>query len=349
MKEIYRAIDAVNNRAMEGLRVCEDIFRFIIKDDLSKKFKEARHSLAKAFALLPRENLLLSRDVVSDNQKFFDLKSEAARDNLQSLFFANIRRAIETIRTLEELAKLDSNLNWQDFQRLRFQFYLLEQQGANILFAQKKIASFYGGLYALLDSNFVIDGDYVGATRSLLAGGVDILQLRMKNFSSSQKIDVAKKILPLCKEKGVPFIINDSIDVALVVGADGVHLGQDDVSVSDAKSILQKNMIVGISTHNTEQYKRALTYNPDYIAIGPIFDTKSKSNDILPGIGLDAILSLPKNRNIPLVGIGGIDEQNVLDVINSGIDSVALISALFKNNIIENNCQNFKNILKKIK
>ncbi len=165
----------------------------------------------------------------------------------------------------------------------------------------------------------------------MLIGGARLIQLRDKFLSGKELYDEAKRSVELCREYSANLIVNDRADIALAAGVDGVHLGQDDLSPKDARTILGNNAIIGLSTHSVEQALKALNEPIDYIAIGPIFATSSKI-DTSPVVGIEGLCSV-RNAigDFPLVAIGGIKAGNLNDVLSAGADSAALISALFSN------------------
>jgi thiamine-phosphate pyrophosphorylase len=162
----------------------------------------------------------------------------------------------------------------------------------------------------------------------LSLGGATLIQLREKQLPAAQFYAHAKAAVAAAEKSGVRLIINDRADIALAVGAHGVHLGQDDMPPDAARTLLGDNAIIGYSTHNIEQARQAVTLPIDYIAIGPIFKTSSKT-DTSPTLGLDGLRAV---RDVvghaPLVAIGGISHTNARTVIEAGADSVAVISAL---------------------
>jgi thiamine-phosphate pyrophosphorylase len=164
--------------------------------------------------------------------------------------------------------------------------------------------------------------------REMLAGGARLIQLRDKEGTARDIFDAARFCLPLIHEAGGRLIINDRVDVALTAEADGVHLGQEDLSVGEAREILGPSKIIGVSTHNRRQFEAALATSADYIAVGPIFTTATKENPD-PVVGLDLLHEVRKLTDRPIVAIGGIDHQRALSVIEAGADSVAVISALY--------------------
>ncbi len=162
----------------------------------------------------------------------------------------------------------------------------------------------------------------------LSLGGATLIQLRDKQATALQLYEQAKAAVAAAKKTGAQLIVNDRVDVALATGAHGVHLGQDDMPPEAARSLLGDESVIGYSTHNVEQAQKALTLPIDYIAIGPIFETSTKS-DTSPTLGLEGLQAVRKVvGNMPLVAIGGISDANARDVIEAGADSVAVISAL---------------------
>ena len=164
--------------------------------------------------------------------------------------------------------------------------------------------------------------------RLLSAGGASVIQLREKRLPPVDFYEQAKAAMEVAKQRGVQLIVNDRVDVALAIGAHGVHLGQDDMPPEAARRLLGPDAIIGYSTHNLEQALAALKQPIDYIAIGPIFETSTKS-DTFPVLGLEGLRAVRAvMRDLPLVAIGGITQANARDVIDAGADSVAVISAL---------------------
>ena len=164
--------------------------------------------------------------------------------------------------------------------------------------------------------------------KRLVAGGATLIQLREKNNSGCAFYADAADAIRIARLTGANVIINDRIDVALALGADGVHLGQTDMPVTAARCLLGDDSIIGFSTHNIEQAKAALDLPIDYLAFGPIFPTQSKRNPD-PIAGLDALSIIRSiNSRLPLVAIGGIDKSNVVRVLSRGADSAGIISAI---------------------
>jgi thiamine-phosphate pyrophosphorylase len=178
--------------------------------------------------------------------------------------------------------------------------------------------------YPILDADRV---PAVPAAEALLEAGVRILQFRHKSFFSREAFEQASLISELCRRAGALFVVNDRADVAMLLNA-ALHLGQDDLAPADARRILPAPSILGFSTHNEQQLRAANLEPVDYLAIGPIFPTRSKLNPD-PIVGMDRLRSLRKLTQKPLVAIGGITRELAPQVFEAGADSVAVISDLF--------------------
>ncbi len=165
--------------------------------------------------------------------------------------------------------------------------------------------------------------------KRLIAGGATFIQLREKYLQPRVFFEDAREALAVARDKGVKIIINDRVDIAVAIDADGVHLGQDDLPAAKARELLGNAAIIGLSTHDIEQASRALAEPVDYIAIGPIFDTTTKQNPEKM-VGLDGLESVRQALDgFPLVAIGGITGLNVGSVLNAGADAAAMIGDLF--------------------
>ena len=182
-------------------------------------------------------------------------------------------------------------------------------------------------LYAISDRSLA-NLSNVEIARQLLDGGARLIQLRDKEATAKELFDAAREILPLTRAVGGRLIINDRVDVALTAEADGVHLGQEDLTVEEAREILGPDRIIGISTHNRSQFEAALRTSADYIAVGPVFATTSKENPD-PVVGLEMLREVRALTDRPIVAIGGIDHSKAAEVLAAGADCVAVISALY--------------------
>ncbi|MEP4077515.1 thiamine phosphate synthase [Haloferula sp.] len=185
-------------------------------------------------------------------------------------------------------------------------------------------------LYGILDLGYVEADEVETVTRALLSGGVDLLQLRAKGWEQSRILELGRRIRPLCGEAGVPFIVNDYSPVAIELEADGLHLGQDDGSYSEARAEVGAGMFLGRSTHSPDQARQALADGFDYIGFGPLFPTPTKAGR--PGIGIQSVELVEREvgEKIPVFCIGGIRRDNLPVVIEAGASRAVIVSDLLK-------------------
>jgi len=182
-------------------------------------------------------------------------------------------------------------------------------------------------IYPIIDGS-IVTLDNIGKTaEAIIDGGAKILQLRAKSLSSKEFLETARIIRKITKDKGTVFIVNDRVDIALLTDADGVHLGQGDLPVKEARRLLGNNKIIGYSTHNLREALEAVRLPVDYISFGPIFPTKTKEDAQTPK-GLKLLSEVRKAVVIPIVAIGGITETNMFHVLKEGVESVAMISEI---------------------
>jgi thiamine-phosphate pyrophosphorylase len=189
-------------------------------------------------------------------------------------------------------------------------------------------------LYAITDTG-LSNCSHVEIVTRLLAGGARLIQLRDKDASAKELFEAAQACLQLTRAAGATLLINDRADIALAADADGVHLGQDDLTVAEARAMLGPQKIIGVSTHSLAQVEAALVTSANYIAVGPIFSTTTKANPD-PVVGLELLRQARTLTSLPLVAIGGITLTTAPEVIAAGANSVAVISALYPPPRVEN-------------
>ena len=182
-------------------------------------------------------------------------------------------------------------------------------------------------LYAVTDRSWLHGQSLVYAVEDVLAGGATMLQLREKHLEHRDFLAQAQELLPLCRKYHVPLIINDDVQVALESGADGVHVGQSDMAVQAARSILGPDKIIGASAHNASEALAAVAAGADYLGCGAVFGSTTKADAGL--LSLNTLREIRAAVRVPIVAIGGINRQNIARLAGSGVDGVALISALF--------------------
>jgi len=184
----------------------------------------------------------------------------------------------------------------------------------------------FSGLYLILDQDAVTAGSPADAAAEAIAGGVKKIQYRAKNLSKREAYFHSIRLRELAHRNGVTLLINDWADLALAVEADGVHLGQDDLPPSAARAVLGPGRIIGVSAHTLEQARVAESEGADYLGIGPIFPSRTKQ--ARPPLGCDFLRRIRAEIRIPIIAIGGITAQNLRKVIATGIDGVAVVSAV---------------------
>ena len=182
-------------------------------------------------------------------------------------------------------------------------------------------------LYALTDRRFArLPHEEIVA--QLLLGGARLIQLRDKEATARETLAAARKCLTLTRAVGALLIINDHVDVAVDVDADGVHLGQEDLQVDEARAMVGPNKIIGLSTHSLDQFRAGLSTSADYLAVGPVYATSTKENPS-PVVGLELLRKVRDLADRPVVAIGGITPELAPEVISAGADTIAVVSALY--------------------
>ena len=182
-------------------------------------------------------------------------------------------------------------------------------------------------LYVITDETIATGHTHVEIARLAIAGGADVIRLRDKCCGTRDLCRTSRQIRELTRKTGTLFIVNDRLDVALACGADGVHLGRDDLRVDVARQIAPRSFVIGVSVRNPEEAVAAEEAGADYVVLSPIFSTTSK-DDAGPGLGLAALREIREEVSIPVIAIGGISRDNVGAVIGAGADGVAVISAV---------------------
>ena len=192
-------------------------------------------------------------------------------------------------------------------------------------------------LYAVTDRAWVGRQSLYEQIEAAINGGATCIQLREKELGEIEFLKEATEISALCKSRGVPLIINDNVDIAVKCGADGVHVGQDDMSVAQVRRIVGSEMIIGASAHSVEEALEAVKNGADYLGAGAVFATSTKSDtNILP---METLKDICRTADVPVVAIGGINKENIMKLSGSGVDGVALVSAVFSADDIEQECR----------
>jgi thiamine-phosphate pyrophosphorylase len=324
----YRIIDANFNRAREAIRVIEEYCRFVLNSGiLTSRAKQLRHELCAAINDLDSGRLISSRDALSDVGAGKTIEQQFERADLTDVFTAACKRLTEALRAITETIQVKNRPLAQKIEELRFTAYTLEK---DIVLFSRPVEKFRRvRLYVIISSS--LPAEVMSLTTKCIAGGADCIQLRAKDISDDTHQAIATEFVRICADANTLSIINDRIDIAVVAGADGVHLGQNDLSVEQARMLQSAPLIIGKSTHCLEELTGLYRQLPTYVSLGPIFATPTKP--MLDAVGLDYIkqaLTKLEDTGIYGVAIGGITADNVEGVLKTGAQTIAVCSAISK-------------------
>ncbi len=323
---ISRILDANINRAREALRVLEDISRFLLED--SSLTSSLRNMRSQVTSLLSREglsakDLYQARESEEDIGKEFPQKSYTS---LKEVINANFSRLQESLRVMEELYRMKNMEVFPEWRRLRFNAYTLQKE--MFLRVEKKEWLKKLDLYVITDEE-ISKKRHEEVAKEAIEGGARFIQLRDKKSSTRRILEAGWRIREITRQAGAVLIINDRVDIALALDAEGVHLGEEDLPVQEARKIMGIGKIIGASSHSIEEALKKQEEGADYVSLGPIFSTSTKKN-LPPPLGVEIIREAKKKLRIPLVAIGGIREENIEEILEAGSDGVAMISELLK-------------------
>ena len=319
-----RVIDVNANRARESLRVLDDYCRFVINDRLiTEESKSLRHDLVTCLEQIPDQALFAARNTLMDVGTTISLPTEMYRQSPRDVALINMKRLQESLRSIEEYGKLlDTRLAAQ-METLRYRAYTIEKAVANLAEARQRLGN--AQLYLLLTaSQCQASLDWTIAEAA--AGGVSIIQLREKNMDDKALLERARAVRRWTRQHHLLFIMNDRPDLARLAEADGVHLGQSDLSVHDARQILGQDALIGVSTHNLEQVRDAVLHGASYLGVGPTFPSTTKQFDDFPGI--EFVHQALNATTLPVFAIGGINRSTLPELLTTGCTRVAVASAI---------------------
>lgn len=330
----HRIIDANANRVREALRVMEDAARFVLDDRaLCESIKRARHELAAALAGLPGGGAELAwRDTPGDVGTGVSTASEMRREGVRAVVIAAGKRLSEALRSIEEYAKtLGASGVAAGVEQLRYRAYDLEQR-LTLAFGTGRGRQWR--LCVIVTEALCAHHRWWEVAEQAITGGADCIQLREKTLESRELLERALRLVEIARPRYVSVIVNDRVDIALLAGADGVHVGQKDLTVKDVRKIAGFELLVGVSTTNIEQAQAALRDGADYCGVGPVFETATKdapggrTDGSVAGLGyvreyVGHEPALPSH-----LAIGGITPGNVGEVHGAGAVGVAVSSAV---------------------
>lgn len=322
--DTYRILDAADNRAREGVRVVEDFVRFTLDDaHLTGLLKQWRHDLSQVIAESGWSARLPSRDTPRDVGTGIAAPSETRRGSSLEVVRANFKRAEEAIRTLEEFGKLLSPETAERFERLRYRLYTLEKAVLGTHTGRLRLEG--RSLYLLVTDALCRHGAEA-TIHDALAAGANVVQVREKSMTDRELIEHGRRVRRWTRENGGLLIMNDRADLAVLTDADGVHVGQQELTVREARRIVGPERLVGFSTHSLQQARQAVLDGADYIGVGPVFPSTTKQFETYAG--LELVARVAAEITLPWFAIGGINAGNIGEVIQAGATRVAVGSAI---------------------
>ncbi|MBH8571996.1 thiamine phosphate synthase [Nostocaceae cyanobacterium CENA369] len=315
---VYRILDANLDRAREGLRIIEEWCRFGLNNaQLSGECKHLRQEIA----VWHTTELRAARNTPGDRGTELTHPQEEQRSSVKSLLQANFCRVQEALRVLEEYGKLHHPNMGPAFKQMRYRVYTLE---SNLMGYQRQQMLWRSRLYLVTSPTETL----LTTVEAALKGGLTLVQYRDKTADDSLRLEQATKLCQLCHSYGALFVVNDRVDLALAVDADGVHLGQQDMPIATARQLLGPQRLIGRSTTNPDEMQQAIAEGADYIGVGPVYETPTKLGKA--AAGLEYVSYAAANSSIPWFAIGGIDANNINDAIDAGAERVAVVRSLMQ-------------------
>ncbi|HBE68660.1 MAG TPA: thiamine phosphate synthase [Planctomycetaceae bacterium] len=326
-EDAYRVMDANTNRAAEGLRTIEDVARLVFEDQqASQAIKDLRHRLTEATQCLEGARLLSARSAATDAGTGNDTAGEATRNSWNDIVAAASGRVTQSLRTLEETSKL-LPVGIQVvplYKSLRYRAYDV-LANLQLRFDSKGLPTkgfpADARLYVLIDCQRE-PTEFAAYVRSIGEAGVDVLQIRDKSAEADKLIRYADLAADATADVATQIAVNDRVDVALTAQVDGIHVGQEDLSIDQTRCLVGTRRWVGVSTHNLRQAKAAESAGADYIGCGPTFPSATK--DFEAFAGPEFLRQVAEHITVPAFAIGGITVENVGEVIDCGIRRIAV-------------------------
>lgn len=323
-RDVLRILDASLNRAAEAARVIEDYSRFALDDrDASRRIKALRHRLREIVASLDPARLLAARAIESDVGRELKNPAELTRDSTASAAGAAFGRLTEALRSIAEFGKAIDARAAAIAEDLRYAAYALEP---TVMLRGTLRARFRAARLYVIVTEALCRGDWFETAEAALRGGAAVIQLREKDLADRVLLERARRLRDLTANDQALLVINDRPDIAALVHADGVHLGQDDLRIVDARRLVGGQMLIGRSTHTRDQIEAAAHESPDHVAVGPMFATTTKPQSEIAGVELLRLAA--SKTDLPLVAIGGIDQNRAAECFSAGASCVCVCSAV---------------------
>jgi thiamine-phosphate pyrophosphorylase len=315
---LYRILDANLDRAREGLRILEEWCRFGLNNSqLTEECKDLRQILGQWH----RAELRAARNTPNDPGTELTHPREQERSGLEAVLQANLCRVEEALRVLEEYSKVYDAQMGEGCKQMRYRVYTL---GSQLLAHNRYQKLLQGSLYLVTaPSDRLIE-----VVEEALQGGLQIVQYRDKTAEDGDRFRMAQRLRSLCQDYDALFLVNDRVDLAIAVDADGVHLGQQDLPIAVARQLLGPYRIIGCSTTSPQEMQRAIQAGADYIGVGPVYATPTKPGKA--AAGLEYVQYALEHASIPWFAIGGIDTNNIQEVLEAGAERIAVVRAIME-------------------
>ena len=343
----HRLLDANLNRAFEALRTLEDIARFQDQAEFQSRYKILRHQLRSTTQEWNHESLYASRDAGHDVGRESKTPSESSRiGGLFEIATAASQRIQQSLRCLEETSKFIYPNSATAIEAVRYQVYDLNAQ---LLLSQKRDLSFLAQaqLYVLAHCQLPLKA-FVQRVSDLSQAGVDLIQIRDKQMDAQELIQYTQSAIEAVDGKQTRIIVNDRADIVQCTTAFGLHVGQTDLSVAQARSLIRPTCVLGLSTHGLGQVREAIAAGVDYIGCGPTFPSGTKNFPSFAGLPFlrDVVSFLQDSGSrMPVFAIGGIDLSNLKPVLETGARRVAVSKAIWDAESPSGAAESFKQIL----
>jgi thiamine-phosphate pyrophosphorylase len=324
MSAAARIIDANANRAREAMRVMEDAARFALNDaTLAQRLKALRHELRRAVSALPEGWLVANRDVEGDVGKDVSTEAERSRAGYADVIAAAGARLGEALRSIEETMKMIDPAGAGAVEQLRYEGYAI----AGTLESRMATGRARQWRLCVVLTESLCRRPWGEVLRASVEAGADCVQVREKSLPTRDLVERVRRALDLARDAGATVIVNDRIDAALAAGADGVHLGRDDLSIGDARRIAGRSLLLGASTHDLPEARGAVAEGADYCGVGAMFATPLKPQREPSGVAFlrEYLEAFPA---VPHLAIGGVAPENVRRLVAAGCRGVAVSTAI---------------------
>ena len=321
-----RIIDVNINRLDESLKLTEDIVRFLLSDpNLLSRIRKIRQDFLQFKLSLPIKDIIGARKSQEDPGRKAAFDSRTSK-NSSAVILANLTRGKEASRTLEEVCRTVDFRASRQMKQIRFTLYDLEKEIVSLV--EKK---FDPSLHVIIDEKYLSSSNVEKLAKTLADNGATMIQLRIHSLTDRDFLGYAHKIRRAILAQNVKFVINNRVDIAIACGADGVHLGRDDLPIHKARKILGDMAIIGASARTVKDAKKSEREGADYLGVGAIYATKTKED--ARRCDLKVLRLICTSVRIPVIGIGGVNAENYKTILRAGASGIAVASYVFEGNI----------------